>query len=104
MFIISECVELRAKSRANKLWVVKCEEKSRELLKGKTKGVPIRHLQKRIDINDYKDCQFNAIIISPSTETGNEEHQEMMYTSMNHSMEAHSVKESKICLEICGTE
>ena len=81
MFIISECVELRAKSKANKLWDVKCKEYFNRKV---SKGVSIRHLQKRINFNGYKDCLFNEKIISPSTETIKEEHQEMMYTSMSH--------------------
>ena len=53
VLIISEYVGLRAKSYANKLWDVESIE-YRD--KKKSKGVSNRHLQKRIDFGDYKDC------------------------------------------------
>ena len=73
MLIVSEYVGLRAKSYANKLWDVESTEYHD---KKKSKGVSNRHLQKRIDFNDYKDCLLNEKIISLGKETSKEQHRE----------------------------
>ena len=61
MLIISEYVGLRAKSFANQLWDVESTEYHD---KKKSKGVSNRHLQKRIDFDDYKDCLLSEKIFS----------------------------------------
>ena len=72
MLFISEYVGLRAKSYANKLWNVKSHEYQE---KKKSKGVSTRHLEKRVDFDDYKDCLLNEKIISLGKETSKRQHQ-----------------------------
>ena len=95
MLIISEYVGLRAKSYANKLWDVDSTEYHD---KKKSKGVSNRHLQKRIDFDDYKDCLLNEKIISLGKETSKQQHQEKIYTFVSHNMKMYSVEQSKIAL------
>ena len=95
MLIISEYVGLRAKSYANILWNVKSQEYQE---KKKSKGVSTRHLEKRVDFDDYKDCLLNEKIISLGKETSKQQHQEKIYTFVSHNMKTYSVEQSKIAL------
>ena len=95
MLIISEYVGLRAKYYANKLWDVDSNEYHN---KKKSKGVSNRHLQKRIDFDDYKDCLLNEKIISLGKETSKEEHKEKIYTFVSHDMKMYSAEQCKIAL------
>ena len=61
LLVISEYIGLRAKSYANKLYNV--EEKQYEEKK-KSKGVSNKHLKKRIDFNDYKECLFDEKVVT----------------------------------------
>ena len=54
--------------------------------KKKSKGVSTRHLEKRVDFDDYKDCLLNEKIISLGKETSNQQHQEKIYTYVSHNM------------------
>ena len=66
--------------------------------KKKSKGVSNRHLQKRIDFDNYKDCLLNEKIISLGKETSKQQHQEKIYTFVSHNMKMYSVEQSKIAL------
>ena len=81
---MSEYIGLRAKSYVNKLFYV--EEKEYDLKK-KSKGVNSKHLKKRIDFEDYKNCLFNGINKSLDN----------MYTFRSKNMKTYSI-EKKICL------
>ena len=66
--------------------------------KKKSKGVSTRHLEKRVDFDDYKDCLLKEKIISRGKETSKEEHREKIYTFVSHNMKMYSVEQSKIVL------
>ena len=66
--------------------------------KKKSKGVSTKHLEKRVDFDDYKNCLLNEKIISLGKETSKEEHREKIYTFVSHNMQMYSVEQSKIAL------
>ena len=57
-----------------------------------------RHLQKRIDFGDYRDCLLYEKIITLGKETSKQEHQEKIHTFVSHNMKMYSVEQSKIAL------
>ena len=60
MAIISEYVGLRAKSYSNNLYYPSNEQFK---CKKKSKGVPSKHIDKRVDFDDYKTCLFDKVNI-----------------------------------------
>ena len=95
MAIISEYVGLRAKSYSNQLYYPSSEE---YIDKKKSKGVPSRHIDKRVDFSDYKTCLFDQKNIKLGDENGKEEHREKIYSFRSFKLTTYSVEQSKIAL------
>lgn len=95
MAIISEYVGLRAKSYSNNLFYPSKEEYK---CKKKSKGVPSRHIDKRVDFDDYKTCLFEQKNIKLGDENGKEEHREKIYSFRSFNLSTYSVEQSKVAL------
>ena len=92
MAIISEYVGLRAKRYSNNLFYPRKEEYK---CKKKSKGVPSKHIDKRVDFDDYKTCLFEQKNIKLGDENGKEEHREKIYSFRSFT---YSVEQSKVAL------
>jgi hypothetical protein len=95
MKIISEYVGLRAKSYSNNLYVI---EDTKYICKKKSKGVPSRHIDKRVDFDDYKTCLFEQKNIKLGDENGKVEHKEKIYSFRSFNLTTYSVEQSKVAL------
>ena len=95
LLVISEYIGLRAKSYANKLYCV--EEECYEEKK-KSKGVSSKHLKKRIDFEDYKQCLLEDKVISLGKATDTGKFAEKIYSFISHNLTTFSVEQSKIAL------
>ena len=73
MAIISEYVGLRAKSYSNDLYYPTNEEFK---CKKKSKGVPSRHIENRVNFQDYKDCLFNKKPLILGSNLSKDQHQD----------------------------
>ena len=92
LLIISEYVELKAKSYANQLW---SPENQNYMDKMKSKGTSTKHLRKRFSMEDFKNCQLNNKIISIRNEAEKEIHKEKIYTFLSHNLTIYSVEVSR---------
>jgi len=95
MMVISEYVGLRAKSYANKLFMV--EEKDYECKK-KSKGIAKKHLKKRITFEDYKECLFDNKKISLGKEDDIDLRKDKIYSFISHNLVTYSIEQGKIAL------
>ena len=89
MSIISEYVGLRAKSYCNKLVFLNDSFINKE--KKKSKGVPRRHIEKRINFQNYKECLFDKKIIKLDD----------IYSFRSLQLSTYSITQSKIALSYC---
>ena len=95
MAIISEYVGLRAKSYSNDLYYPTNEEFK---CKKKSKGVPSRHIENRVNFQDYKDCLFNKKPLILGTTENKDQHKEKIYTFRSLKLVTYSIEQSKIAL------
>jgi uncharacterized protein YeeX (DUF496 family) len=95
MKIISEYVGLRAKSYSNNLYII---EENKFKCKKKSKGVPSKHIDKRVDFDDYKTCLFDKVNIKLGDANGKKEHQDKIYSFRSFKLTTYSVEQSKVAL------
>ena len=95
MAIISEYVGLRAKSYSNQLYYPSSDEYKD---KKKSKGVPSRHIEKRVTFNDYKECLFEKKDIKLGDENGKPEHRDKIYSFRSLNLTCYSIEQSKVAL------
>lgn len=93
--VISEYVGLRAKSYANKLFVV--EEQGYEFKK-KSKGVARKHLEQRVGFEDYQECLFSGKSVRLGDTDGKENHHDKIYSFKSINMVTYSIEQSKVTL------
>ena len=60
--------------------------------------MPSKHIDKRVDFDDYKTCLFEQKNIKLGDENGKEEHREKIYSFRSFKLTTYSVEQSKVAL------
>lgn len=107
MALISEYVGLRAKCYS--LNIVNIDENNEMSCKKKAKGVPSRHVDKKITFDDYKTCLLtqNKIIIGNDNQESNTHdtiYSDKIYSFRSINMKMYSIEQSKIALSSGDTK